>query len=172
MKSKKEVIAQGPTGNEGEWIRPMEPPWAGAQEGGSPKRRAGAEPRGLLECPHGQVTAPRRGRRLDSPEKRSHRSSKLRDTRHRRLTSGTFCLLPHPVPSTLSPRDKFLGRTAGECFLEKLHGHPPAPQKRRFPSSENQEVTSQQNYIQRRQKGPPRFQRYFRMLYSETWSDS
>ena len=28
--------------------------------------------------------------------------------------------------------------------------------------------TSQQNYIQRRQKGPPRFQRYFRMLYSET----
>ena len=103
------------------------------------------------------MTAPRRGRRLDSPEKRSHRSSKLRDTRHRRLTSGTFCLLPHPVPSTLSPRDKFLGRTAGECFLEKLHGHPPAPQKRRFPSSENQEVTSQQNYtaLQQRRRWHP-----------------
>ena len=88
------------------------------------------------DCPPGQG-----GRRLDSLEKRSHRSSKLRDTKHRRLMSGTFCLLPHPVPRTLSPRDKFLGRRAGECFLEKLHGHPPAPQKRRFPSSENQEVT-------------------------------
>lgn len=135
-----------------------------SSEGGSPGRRGGGQnhgPSGVStrpsDCPPGE-------RRLNSPEKRSHRSFKLRDMRHRRLTSEAFCLPPHPVLGTLSPCDKFLSRRAGQCFLEKLHGHPPAPQKRRYPSSKNQEVSSQQNYIQRRQKAPPGFQRYFPTL--------
>lgn len=165
MKSRKEVIARGPTGSEGERITPTEPPWAGGAQRAAPLKKG----RGRTTGPSGVFTRP-----SDFPRGEGGGGKEARfsgKTKPQRLTSGTFCLLPHPVPRTLSPRDKFLGRRAGECFLEKLHGHPPVPQKR-LPSSENQEVSSQQNYIQRRQKAPPRFQRYFRMLYSETWSDS
>lgn len=39
MKSKKEVIARGPTGNEGERITPTEPPWAGGAQRAAPLKK-------------------------------------------------------------------------------------------------------------------------------------
>lgn len=171
MKSKKEVIARGPTGNEGEWIRPMEPPWAGAQRA-APLKGGQGQNHGALWSVHVAKWLSTGAGGKEARFSGKTESQKLQTERYEAPKADVWDLLsPSPpcaqdtVTTWQVPRQKSRGVFSGETAWSS----PSSPEKK---ISKFWEPRGYQNYIQRRQKAPPRFQRYFRMLYSETWSDS